>query len=107
MLNQPTSSPMMKTMFGFLPAAPGCPWPAPPLASAWTRNAPRPAAAPQHGAGQDPSVLGQVPLAPGMEASAGWVSHSRPDAAAYPSSAPAARKTTARTFVLRNIGPPG
>src|SRR5262245_43224533 len=105
MLNQPMSSPMMNRMLGFFPAAPGCPWP-PPLASAWASRLFRSQPSEQHGAGE--ALFGLLSFAsdPVRAASAGGFSHRWPDAAAYPSSAPAARNTTARNLVLRNMAPP-
>src|SRR5688500_9319677 len=104
MFQTPMSSPMMNRMLGFLPPA-GLGWP-PSLASAWASSSPGSAHAPQHGAGEELSGLSKVTFASAEAAPADQLSHWGLDAAAYPSSAPAAANTTARTFVLRNIDSP-
>ena len=112
MLNQPMSSPMMKTMFGFLPAA-GCCSLAVALVRlrlAWATSSPFSTPS-QHGAagagaGEESTGLLLAFVGLAEEASAGRLSRKLPDAATYPSGAAAARKTTVWNLVFRYIGPP-
>src|SRR5262245_6506374 len=89
MLNQPTSSPMMKTMFGFLPFFPFLSF-CSSAAMNCLRSAPP----------QQPSSL---PDTAGVSARADHSAESWPDAASHPPIAPTTSATGTARFLTRNI----
>src|SRR5437867_2794697 len=108
MLNQPISSPMMKTMFGFLPLFAACCWAArlPALASSKPLELDSEQHSPEPLAGTASACLLPDVCLPPCAASADQFHGLKPLATPYPSSPPAARKIRAWTFGLLNMSPP-
>src|SRR5262245_17510574 len=106
MLNQPTSSPMMKTMFGFLPLFAAC-WLAARFPPALASRTPFGLHSVQHSdlsfAGTESAWFLLAAFVPLWPASADQFHGTTPLAAPYPSSPPAARKSRAWTFGFLNM----
>src|SRR5262249_33261907 len=105
MFHMPTSSPMMKRMFGFLPACWVAPWLAFGFGSASARSWPLLSWSQQAALVPLESVRAIVDPSDNGAASALEKGFSLPDAAREPSRAPAARTATICTLVLRSISP--